>query len=372
MKADVSLVSCKSYDRTLIQEATRRAIEIIGGITSFIKPQSRVLLKPNLLLAKGPESGIITHPEIVRAVAHILKEIGCELFLGDGPSVWAGQSENIEGVWEATGMRKLCQEEGIKLVAFEKKHWRERFPLTAWLTDCDYLISLPKFKTHGLTILSGAIKNLFGLVPGTFKTEIHKNNFKLNDFSNILVDIYQEARPALTVVDGVMAMEGEGPATSGRLRQAGVLLASSDCVALDTILAKIMGIDPLEVLTTKIAVARGLGAADISSISVKGERIEDVLAKPFLLPKPSLNDKLPKFLINIAKKTIRYYPCLDQNNCTGCEICIATCPNKVISMKGQNLHFNYSRCIACFCCQEACPSSAIRIKKSLFAKFIGL
>jgi uncharacterized protein (DUF362 family)/Pyruvate/2-oxoacid:ferredoxin oxidoreductase delta subunit len=305
-------------------------------------------------------------------VVKILKEIGCKIYLGDGPCVWGNQIENIDKVYEKSGMKRVAEEEGIQLVEFDKKRWRGKFPLTTWLDNCEYLISIPKLKTHNFTLLSGAIKNLFGLIPGTYKTELHKAYFTTEDFSKILVDIYQEAKPVLTVIDGIVAMEGEGPGTSGKLRNTGILLAGSDCVALDTVLAIIMGVRPSDILTTKEAYARGLGIADINSITILGERLEEIVAKPFLLPPTSMLNKIPRPVINIVKKLIKYYPFVEQDKCIICDACILACPVKIISMKNNRIVFDYSKCIACFCCQEACPASAIKSKKSIVAKMVGL
>ncbi|MDI6758473.1 MAG: DUF362 domain-containing protein [Candidatus Omnitrophota bacterium] len=372
MKSKVSIVRCSSYQEGLVHESVRRAIDLIGGITNFIKPQSRVLVKPNLLMAKPPSAGIDTHPEIVRSVVKILKKIGCEVFVGDGPSVWGNQIENVDLVYEVSGVKQVCQDEGAALVKFEKKIWKKNFPFTSWVDTSDCIINLPKFKTHDFTLLTGAIKNLFGLIPGTYKTELHKNYFDPKDFSKILVDIYEEIRPCLTIVDGIVAMEGDGPATSGKLRNLNLLLASSDCVALDSILALIMGVAPLDILTNKEALGRNLGQAQLDSIEILGEELRDVMGEPFMLPSTSLIRKIPRPALKLAKKLIRYYPYLEAKNCLHCQACIEACPFQAISMKKEKINFNYSKCSACFCCQEACPAQAIKVKRNLFAKMIGL
>lgn len=372
MNSKISLIKCKDYEPFLVLEAIRRTIDLIGGITSFIKPESKVLVKPNLLMAKEPEFGVDTHPEVARAIIKILKEINCHIYLGDGPSVWGNEAENVDEVYEKSGMKKVCEQEKIKLVKFEYKRWREKFPLTTWLDKCDYLVNIPKFKTHDLTCLTGAIKNLFGLVWGTHKTELHKKYFDVNDFSKILVDIYEEVKPALTVIDGIVAMEGDGPATSGKLRNTGLVLAGSDCVALDSVLALIMGLEPSDILTTKEAAARGLGTADINSISILGERLEDVIERPFKLPTTSWKKRIPRPVVELVNKFIYFYPKVEHKNCVLCGACVQACPNKVISIKSNRIFIDYSGCTSCFCCQEFCPNSAIKVKKSIFAKMIGL
>jgi uncharacterized protein (DUF362 family)/NAD-dependent dihydropyrimidine dehydrogenase PreA subunit len=373
MGSTVAVVKGKDYSPGVVEQATRQAINLLGGIERFIRPGSRVLLKPNLLMAKEPSAGITTHPEVIRAIAKILKTINCQLFIGDGPSVWGNQIENVDEVYQRTGVKEVAQEQGIQIVKFEKSRWRGNFPLTTWLDDCDCFISIPKFKTHDFTILTAAVKNLFGLVPGIHKTELHKKYSTKEGFARTLVDIYQQAKPVLTVVDGIVAMEGDGPASGGKLRDdVGLLLAGSDCVAIDSILALIMGIKPSDILTNKEAAQRELGTADIRSINILGERLEDVRVEPFKLPATSIIHRLPQPIINSVKGLIRFYPKIIQYNCDLCSACIRACPEKIINIKNKHIVIDYSRCIYCFCCQEACPNAAITIKRSLFAKLLGL
>ena len=373
MSAKVSIVKCNSYEPAAVQQAVGHALDLLGGVTCFIKPHSTVLVKPSLLMSKSPDCGITTHPEVVRAVIRVLKEINCKIVVGDGPSVWRQYIENVQEVYKITGIQGVCQDEDVPLVNFDKRRMHNKFPLTVWLDECDYLINLPKFKTHELTLITGAIKNLFGLVSGTYKTELHKNYFAPADFAKILVDIYQETRPHLTIIDGILAMEGDGPATGGITRQLDLLLAGSDCVALDTIMAKIMGITPGQVLTTKEASLRNLGEAVLSRIKIEGEDIDKLNIRPFILPKNSAKvTNLPTIVKKIFKSLVRYYPYSLRLKCTRCGHCVKVCPQQCIRLKKIGIQINYNKCIACFCCQEACPAAAIGVKKSLLAKLIGL
>jgi uncharacterized protein (DUF362 family)/ferredoxin len=372
MNAKVSVVKCGTYDPAEVQAAAQRAVDLLGGISVFVKPRSRVLVKPNILMAIEPERGVDTHPEVVRAVIKILKGIDCRIYLGDGPSAWADQIQNIDQVYEKSGMARVARDESVELVRFDKRRWRGKFPLTSWVDECDAFVSIPKFKTHGMTVLTGAIKNLYGLVSDTYKAELHKRYFDNKDFAAIVVDIYQQARPQLTVIDGIVAMEGDGPGTSGKLRECGVLLAGQDGVAIDSILSLIMGVSPLDILTTREAAARNEGIADINRIEVVGEKLLDVLGPPFTLPKTSLIRKLPRPIIDIGRKLIRFVPQIDRGDCTLCSACIRACPEKIMKLKDDRIVIDYAKCISCFCCQEACPSSAITVKKSLFSKMLGL
>lgn len=373
MSAKVSVVKCNGYEPQVVEAAVRKTINLLGGITNFIKPGSSVLVKPNLLMSKSWEAAITTHPEIVRAIIHILKEINCKIIVGDGPSVWGQYIENVDQVYEITGIKKVCRDEGVQLVTFDKRRMRQNFPLTVWLDECDYLINLPKFKTHEFTLLTGAIKNLFGLVSGTYKTELHKNYFEPAEFAKILVDIYQEAHPALTIIDGILALEGDGPATSGKTRQLNLLLGGSDCVALDTIMAKIMGITGQEVLSTKEAARRNLGEGQLSKILIEGEVLDKLNIRPFILPQTWTKiTKLPPIIKKLLKSLIRYYPYCLNVKCIRCGHCVKVCPKSCIVLKKHGVKVDYKQCIACFCCQEACPQAAIAVKKSILVKLMGL
>jgi uncharacterized protein (DUF362 family)/Pyruvate/2-oxoacid:ferredoxin oxidoreductase delta subunit len=370
MRSKLSLVQCPAYEPALVLDALRKAVDLLGGIAVFIKPGSRVLVKPNLLSAAGPESAVDTHPEVVRAAVKLLKEINCRIFIGDGPSLFGNQE--VGQVYEKSGIKAVAAQEGVELVTFEGRRWRGKFPLVSFLDECDHVLSLPKFKTHQLVVLTGGIKNMYGLVAGTFKTELHRKHFDAVNFSKVLVDIYAEIRPSLTIVDGIVAMEGDGPGSSGTPRPTGILLAGSDCVAIDSVMAAIMGVAPLDVLTTREAASRGLGTADLNAIEICGRHLEDVVAKPFQLPKASLIVRLPRPLVPLVKRLIRFYPQIDHAACTRCGACVKVCPAKVISIKAGRTGIDYKGCISCFCCQETCPSSAIRIKKSLCAKLAKL
>jgi len=371
MNPSVSIVRCKEYDPELVQRAVKRSVDLLGGISVFIRPGSKVLVKPNLLLAQPPEAGVTTHPEVVRAIVKILKEIECGVFLGDGPNVWGGKPENVDDVYDKTGMRALAQQEGINLVKFSRHRWRDKFSLTTWLDDCDYLVSIPKFKTHCFTTLTGAVKNLYGLLSGPSKTEVHKKYITPVVFSGILTEIYSCVRPAFTIVDGIVAMEGDGP-SGGKLRNSGVLISGPDCVAIDSILALIMGLKPNDISTIKEASRRGLGISDTASIRTYGEKLEDVIGKRFKLPATSIGNMIPGPLLEILKKFIRSYLEFNYAKCTACGVCIEVCPQKIISLKTGRPVIDNSKCINCFCCHESCPSSAIDIKKGLLSKILGI
>lgn len=370
MDSGVALVRCADYAATTVEGALRQAVGFLGGIEKIIKPKSRVLLKPNLLTAKDPENAVTTHPEVVRAAIHLLKDINSQIFLGDAPSVWARTPKDIELIWEKSGIGQVARQEGVELVKFDRSCWRGKFPLTRWLNETEYLVSLPKFKTHSLTVLTAAIKNLFGLVCGRYKLELHKQNFAPALFASMLVDLYEVAQPALTIVDGIVALEGEGPSSRGKQRKLGLLAAGIDCVSIDSVLAVIMGLKPEDILTTKEAAQRRLGNSRTEHIPIYGEGPEFFRNTPFKLPAASFIYCLPQPLLAVASKLLRFYPKIDLPVCSKCGVCAEVCPENIIRKFHGVMTIDYSRCISCFCCQEACPEAAIGVKKSFIAKML--
>lgn len=368
----VASVKCSRYEPERVEESVKRAVDYLGGIIAFVKPNSSVLVKPNLLMSKGPEAAITTHPQVIRAVIRLLKSIHCRIFVGDGPSVWGKYIQDVDTVYKMTGVEEVCRQEGVTLVKFDARRWRGKFPLTTWVDSCDHIVSVPKFKTHELTVLTGAVKNLFGLISGTFKTELHKMYYQRHEFARILIDIYQTVRPSLTIVDGVTALEGDGPAARGMVRELGVILAGAECIAVDTVMAMVMGIDPLAVPTIAEARRQGFGFSHRSDIRFFGANVDELNTRPFVLPSSLSKREAPEWLIRLAARFIRYIPVVDHHKCTRCHACVDACPMKIISEKHGKIHISYARCIACFCCLEACPAAAIFVRKSVLAKLIGL
>jgi len=366
------LVKCADYESAAVSAAVSGALGFLGGIENFIPPGSRVLVKPNLLMAVPASSGIVTHPEVVRAVIRQLKKINCRVLLGDGPSVWGGEAGNTERVYEATGMKLLAEQENVELARFTRNRMRGGIPLSVLLDECDALVNVPKFKTHTLMFLSGGVKNLYGLVSGPYKTELHRRYFRQEEFAGILADIYAAARPALTVIDGITAMEGDGPGTGGRLRQQGIILAGKDCVALDSALAFIMGVKPEKILTNRIAARRGLGVCDLSAIEILGEPLESARGSAFRQPATSITASIPDILLEPLKKLLRFRPGINRAACARCGKCVEICPVKAVQFFEGYPRVDDSKCISCFCCHETCPARAIKIRKSLLARMAGL
>lgn len=371
MKSKVSIVKCKDYDEKNLQAVLNKSLDLIGGINNFVKSTDKVLIKPNLLSATTPETAIDTHPEFVRSVIKLVKQTGAKIFLGDSPSVW-GRPQEVDNVYEKSGMKQIAEEENIELVKFDRSRLKSGYPIAIWADECDCIISLPKFKTHDLTILTGAIKNLFGLIPGLYKTELHKRALSSPEMAEVLADIYSVVKPKLSIVDGILALEGDGPASGGTPRNLGLILASSDAVAVDSVMAAIMGLRPKDVLSTKEAAERNLGCADFDDIEILGENIQDVIVSDYKLPQTSILNKIPRPFLTLGKSFLRFRPIIDESKCTVCGLCVKACPVSAISIENKHTRINNAKCVLCLCCKEVCPQGAVSVKKSLVAKMIGI
>ncbi|MFA6078871.1 MAG: DUF362 domain-containing protein [Candidatus Omnitrophota bacterium] len=362
----VSIVRCPDYDERRVLEAVKRAVDLAGGIREYVEPGMKVLLKPNLLSARGPMDAVDTHPEVVRAVVRLVKEAGATPIIGDSPG---GYGDNIDQILEMSGMKAMAMEEGIELVKFREPKFVEGFPISRYVLDSDCFISIPKLKTHCITVLTAALKNTFGCVTGLYKAECHSRAPREDDFAKIIAKVHSIAKPDLTVLDGVMAMEGDGP-SSGSVRKMNVIMAGPDAVAIDSCIAKMIGLDPMSVSVTKEAYKIGLGESNLSRIEVLGDDIEGFITKDFKMPQTMVFRLVPRVIANSIARLVSFKPYVDDMLCRRCNLCKVSCPVDAIAEYKAGLRVNYKKCIRCLCCHEVCPYKAIGIKRNLLTKLI--
>jgi uncharacterized protein (DUF362 family)/Pyruvate/2-oxoacid:ferredoxin oxidoreductase delta subunit len=374
MNSQVSIVKCDDYTYENVQRAVKICIAYLGGLKRFVKKNQTVLIKPNLLSAKDPSRAITTHPSIIRAVVEEVQKLGAIPLLGDSPG---GVDRGIRRVWENTKLSEVAGQTDAKLVAFESEGVYQKttpegktYYIARPVIDADVIISLAKLKTHTLTLMTCAVKNMFGSIPGFRKGEYHKEAPKPKDFARVIVDIFSLTKPHLTLVDAIVCMDGDGP-SSGDPKYAGLILASTDAVALDMVAAKIMGFKDGEIDTTSIAQEKELGPKSFDQIEIRGESLNTLSLPKFVLPSNRFMRLIPDFLIKLVTPFVWVRPNILDGNCINCNICVDNCPTKSIHQGEKRPYFDYTNCINCMCCHELCPYKAIYLEKSRLAKRIG-
>ncbi|MDR1952416.1 MAG: DUF362 domain-containing protein [Elusimicrobiota bacterium] len=367
----ISVVKCNDYSKA--QDAVERAVELIGGISSFIKPGEKILIKPNLLAPRDPKEAVTTHPEIVRAVIKLVKKAKAIPIVGDSPG---GSIRDIKNLWRITGMINVCDDEGAELIQFEAagaqsidigdKNIR-KVTFSKAVLDCDGIINIPKLKTHSLMSYTGGIKNFYGCIPGLLKVEYHKYTSKIRDFSTLLANIYKFLEPKIrfSLIDAVIAMDGTGP-SGGNIKELDFIAASHDTAALDAYILNALNYNISKYyLFKKLKISKH----DVSKFEIAGDNINDLIFSGFEFPRTRILDKLPKSLVIFLGKFLWIQPEINESVCRKCLVCGKSCPVKAIYINKFNFpSVDRSKCISCFCCHEMCPYKAIDFKKSLLAK----
>ena len=366
----VSVVACETYEPGAVHRAVRGALALLGGIAKHVQPGMQVLLKPNLLLRCDWERAVTTHPTVIQAVAELVQEAGGTVLIGDSPG---GAVQRTEPVWRSGGLLEVAEQTGARLVPFDGMTWKRLngndYFLARPTLEADLVINLPKLKTHSLTLYTGAVKNLFGVIPGKRKREVHYRYPGVQDFSRALVDILELVPPGLTLMDGVLGQEGNGPGMGGIPRRYGCITASEDPVALDTVIAQSLGYRSGDVLHLTEAGDRGLGETDLSSVDVVGDRSTLDFGQ-VKLPSPHWYFRAPRWAGAPLSRAARIEPRLVEAKCIGCGNCAEACPTEAIAA-GMPPQFDLERCIGCLCCVEICPEGAIQVRRSLLDRFVS-
>jgi len=372
----VSILKCDNYDYSNMLDVVNKSFENLGGIEKYISKGDKVLLKANLIMKKSPEDAATTHPALIYALAKTLIDYGADVTIGDSPG---GPFSEVllKGLYKQTGMEEAARLSGAKLnfdtsstvVPFPDGESLKSFTVANMVLNADKVISVCKLKSHGMTRYTGAVKNMFGAIPGTTKAEYHFLCKDVESFSKCLTDICLLTKPCLSFMDAVMAMEGNGP-TSGTPRFVGAVLAAENPFELDICGAKIINTPVNEIPLLKHAVEKNLCAGNSDYIELLGDNIKDFIVADFKVPQ----NKSIHFLKNskLIKKFVNPRPVFNHSACIGCADCAKNCPAKVIEMVNHKPKIkNMEECIRCFCCQELCPKKAVDIYKPLVLKVLS-
>jgi uncharacterized protein (DUF362 family)/NAD-dependent dihydropyrimidine dehydrogenase PreA subunit len=368
--ARVALIHCASYEEVAVKAAVDRGLALLGGAGRFARSGERILLKPNMVAADPPERCSTTHPAVFKAVAQAFLATGAVIRYGDSPGLG-----NIESSLRKSGLQQAAESLGVELadfrtgqeVFFAEGRQNRKFVIARGVLDCDGLISLPKLKTHGLERLTGAIKNQFGCVPGMLKGEFHVKLPGADAFARMLVDLNRLVKPRLYVMDGIRAMEGNGP-RGGTPVAMNLLLLSEDPVALDATVCRLVAVQPEKVPTVKYGAAWGAGAAAADGIDLVGDAFHIFRRPDFKLDRSAVRPLKNAFLRRHLNRHLVPRPEIRPGRCVRCGICVGMCPvqPKAVRWKKDDhssppVH-DYEICIRCYCCQEMCPESAIELR----------
>jgi len=373
-----------------IKTAVFSALDLINAEELMKEEGMTILLKPNVLMSKPPERAATTHPEIVRAVIQWVKQFNPkQIYVCD--SAGTQRVGATDQALIGSGIKAVCDEEGAECIPFEKterKIYEVNDPLeikeitsSKLIEEADLIINIPKIKTHGQCMLTCCIKNMFGTVLLGNKAKVHAQAAILNHFTAALTDIYSVSNPQLTIIDGYLCQEGQGP-SKGDVVKMDLILAGYDGVALDTVVCRIIDFDPKDVLYLAKAEQKNLGTMNLEEIEILGENIEDVFRK-FKPPRIHLvSAPLPRWLADYMGKTIfKATVKFKSDKCKLCSTCWDNCPVQAISppkelKKGNIPIWDKKKCITCYCCAELCPHEAVDFKmsfvKNALTSWIGI
>ncbi len=353
-----------AYDYEALKPAVTDIIDTIGKNLSW--NQSNILIKPNLLLPANPEKAVLTHPLIVRAVVEYVLDRGGRPKIMDSPG-----TGSMEKIFRQGGYRDALKGLDVEFSNFSSSIQYDigkpfgSIDMAKDPFEADIVINLAKLKTHSQMLLTLGVKNLFGCIVGLKKPEWHfRTGVDREMFARLLVQIYRVVNPAITIVDGILAMEGPGPGKSGVPRHLGVLVASSNAVSADMAICKMLDIDPDRLPTNKAA---GKIEAVDRSVEISGDffTVDD-----FQFPDMAQLSMGPGFLNRLTRKYVIQKPMVDPALCRLCGECRQYCPAKAIISDNKTLHFNYELCIRCYCCMEICPHAAIHAVETLPGRFV--
>ena len=383
---NVSIVRCEDYGRGNVYEAVKKSIKLLGGLGQFVSPGQKVFLKFNMLVGSKPEACVTTHPDVVYAVARLLKEYGCKVVMGDSPGGGLPYTEAVlKKQYAISGYKAVSEELNIPLnydigsqgVMSSSSKLMKRFSIITPALEADVIVVVSKAKTGALMGMTGGAKNIFGLVPGLEKPVYHANFPNVYDLSQVILDLNDVVKPKLQIMDAIMGQDGDGP-IAGTPRKIGAVLASSDYNAIDVITARLMSLDIERMPMLKVAVERGDLKEDFNDVIVVGDALEGLIAKEFKGPStyagPDManyadHNRLSGIGFTLMKETA-LRPHIRKDKCNGCMKCMRICPVNSITATNKKPSIDYKKCFKCYCCHEMCDSHSITLKRSIPGKIL--
>lgn len=378
--AKVALVACDRYDQEMVDKAVARGLELLGGAELFARPEETILLKPNVLFGDPPEKCTNTHPVVLKAVIKAFRPTGARITYGDspgfGPSHAALKRAKLAEAAEEMGIEEADFKTGreVPVGGAGIDSILDSVPIAQGVLDSGGVVSLPKLKTHGFQKYTGCVKNQYGCVPGLTKAAFHVRFPDANDFAKMLLTVNRIVGPRLYIMDGIWGMEGNGP-RGGTPVNMGLLLFSTDPIALDATVCRMINLDPQNVPTIKFGVIQGDGTDKEEEIELAGDPIERFKKTDFTIDRAPLRPYRDGGPFRLSANVLVPKPTIDPEKCIRCGVCVQACPAdpKALSWPegkpGENPPvYDYSNCIRCYCCQEMCPESAVYLRKTIIRK----
>ncbi|MFW6172353.1 MAG: DUF362 domain-containing protein [Elusimicrobiota bacterium] len=368
----VRVYKCDLYEISKLKNIIKENFKNIG-----IKDK-RVLLKPNILQAHNPGQNVTTNPVLLQAAAEVFIEKGARCKIGDSPSGWG--IENARNAAEETGVMNVCRNlsidfdffdgQDVKMKKVENGKIYKRFYLPKSYFTYDVVVNVPKLKTHSLTGFTLGVKNMMGIIPGLGKADMHRKAPHPKRFAQAIADLYSLVVPDFTILDGIEAMDGDGPVNGG-IKKLNRIFISKNTNALDSVVERMCGINPKKVILTREIWKRGLG--NIENVKVKKDYSEsDEGFKNFKVPIISkIGSKIPEWVVNMFSGSLLHFPKVNMHLCSECGMCAKICPVNAIELKTGEPFINKNNCIKCFCCAERCPEKAIYEDKRFLAKIFS-
>jgi uncharacterized protein (DUF362 family)/ferredoxin len=358
------IVRNTSYNYDKLKPIFFDIIETLAG--DKIKSGSRVLIKPNMLSVATPEDAVITHPLIIKAAVEYVLQKGARPQVSDSPAIGS-----FERILKVNGTIDAL--EGLNVSCFPFKSTRKvdigkpygSIDIASDALETHVIINLPKLKTHGQMLLTLGVKNMFGCIVGFKKSQWHmRAGVDKMAFARLLIAIHQAVRPTVSILDGVLAMEGEGPGKRGKPRVIGVLIGSNDSFALDMTVCRMLGINYKNVPILKIAEEAKL----IPPLEIDGTLPQ---ISNFQLPGAADVVFGPRIFQNFLRRHTLALPVCDHDLCQYCNKCWTICPALAIKpLEEKRIEFDYSKCIRCYCCIEVCPYAALHAKETVGGKLM--
>jgi uncharacterized protein (DUF362 family)/Pyruvate/2-oxoacid:ferredoxin oxidoreductase delta subunit len=384
MEQKVYIVQCENYDEA--ENKFSALINLMGGMGRFARQGEKIVLKVNLLREARPAEAVSTHPSVVAAVGRLAKEAGADPIIADSPGGgYRYTRKTLDKIYHTNRMHQAADQAGIAVnwdtssrpVSYAEGILTKHFDIITPVYDADAVFNLCKMKTHLFTVMTGAIKNIFGVIPGLSKTGYHAKLPDVQRFAGMLLDLAQYVSPRLTIMDAVVAMEGDGPGT-GDPRQVGLLIGSENPLALDVVATEIMGLHRTENPVLLEAERRALKPHRLEDVEIIGADIADVKIADFKRTRVSAGslglEKMPwyqRLLEPMFKDAYTVRPQVIWERCIGCGTCIESCPMEAISFVDERASIENDKCIRCYCCHEICPEEAIDLHCSWLYQLIN-